>query len=234
MKLFFERISVKNLLFLVVVGCLLTGIPGRALAGVKSRTLTINTESGATIFVDGKLIGPTTAEIKVPAYSTANVRIEKAGFVTEERNYINDGNHEIPRSDYIKLEVDEAYENSFTTDIANHDIDIRTNLKEDDAWKLVSRVITTTFDVIEVTDKATGYMRTSWVTKSFKNATIRTRLIIKTGSSDPLVYKAKLVSEIGKAGATAGQDENFKPWDRVLRTFENVIPDLQSRLGKQQ
>ena len=154
--------------------------------------------------------------------------------MTEERNYINDGNHEIPRADFIKLEVDEAYENSFTTDLVNRDKDIHTNLKEDDAWKLVSRVVTSYFDVIEVTDKATGYMRTSWVTKNFKNATIRTRLIIKTGSSDPLFYQAKLVSEIGKAGATANQDESFKPWDRALRTFENVIPDLQSRLGKQQ
>lgn len=227
-------VSAKYALFFIIAGCLLFGGATVASAGVKSRTITINTETGAKIWVDGKLIGPTTAEIKVPAYGTANVRVEKTGYVTEERNYINDGNHEIPRSDYIKLEVDEAYENSFTTDIVNHDIDIKTNLKEDDAWKLVSRIITTTFDVIEVTDKATGYMRTSWVTKSFKNATIRTRIIIKTGSSDPLVYKAKLVSEIGKAGATASQDENFKPWDRALRTFENVIPDLQSRLGKQQ
>ena len=232
MKLSFARISIKNTLFSIVALCLLFGWSNHAWAGVKSRTITINTETGATIYVDGKLIGSTTTEIKVPAYGNANVKVEKAGFVTEERNYINDGNHEIPRADFIKLEVDEAYENSFTTDLVNHDIDIRTNLKEDDAWKLVSRIITTTFDVIEVTDKATGYMRTSWVTKAFKNATIRTRLIIKTGSSDPLIYKAKLVSEIGKPGSTASQDENFKPWDRALRTFENVIPDLQSRLGK--
>lgn len=201
-------------------------------AGVKSKKLTINTESGAKIYVDGKLIAPTSAEIKIEAYSTANVRIEKPGFVTEERNYINDGNHEIPRAEFIKMETDEAYQNSFTADMSNHDIDLKTNLKEDDAWKLVSRIITGSFDVIEVTDKATGYMRTSWVTKSFKNATIRTRLIIKTGSSDPLVYKAKLVSEIGKPGSSASQDDAFKPWDRVLRSFENVIPDLQSRLGK--
>ena len=184
------------------------------------------------IIVDGKQIATTTTEIKVLPYTSTNVRVEKVGYVTEERNYLNDGAHEIPRADFIKLEVDDAYQNSFTTDLANHDIDIKTGLKEDDTWKLISRIITSTFDVIEVTDKATGYMRTAWVMKSFKSATIRTRLIIKTGSSDPLVYKAKLVSEIGKPGATASQDENFKSWDRVLRTFENVIPDLQSRLGK--
>jgi hypothetical protein len=152
--------------------------------------------------------------------------------VTQEKKYVNDGTIEIPRQDYIKLEVNEAYEHAFNTDLVNHDIDIQTNLKEDDAWKLMSRIIMSDFDVIEVTDKATGYMRTSWAVKYFKNATVRTRLILKTGSSDPLIYKVKLVSEIGKGGATASQDDLFKPWDHALRTFENLIPELQSRLAK--
>lgn len=219
----------KPFLFLLSL-CLFAGM--QSWAGVRDKRLTINTENGAKIYVNGKLIAPTTAEFVVEAYTTANVKVEKPGFVTEERNYINDGNHEIPRAEFIKLDVDEAWENSSSSDVANHDIDIKTNLKEDDAWKLISRIITGNFDVIEVTDKATGYMRTSWVVKTFKNATVRTRLIIKTGSSDPLIYKAKLVSEIGRVGATAGQDESFKPWDRVLRSYENMIPDLQSRLGK--
>jgi hypothetical protein len=203
-----------------------------ATAKIKTKKVVVSSDAGAKIFVNGTAVGTGTTEIKVPPYSTINVRVEKVGFVTEEKNYVNDDQHELPKTDYIKLEIDDAYENSFTADIANRDIDIKTNLKEDDAWKLISRIITGSFDVIQVTDKATGYMCTSWVVKSFKAATIRTRLIIKTGSSDPLVYQAKLVSEIGKPGAAGNQDEMFKPWDRVLRTFENVVPDLQSRLGK--
>ncbi len=202
-------------------------------AKVKSRKITISAENGAKIYVNGTLIGGTTTEIKVAANSRSNVRIEKIGFIPEERNYINDDQHKLPQSEFVKLEPDDAYENSFTTDVANRDIDIKTNLKEDDAWKLVSRIITGYFDVIQVTDKATGYMCTAWVVKNFKAGTIRTRMIIKTGSTEPLVYQAKLVSEIGPAGASANADEHYKPWDRVLRTFENAIPDLQSRLGKQ-
>ena len=225
-------ISFRNILFFIITAGLVFLIPNNSLAKVKPKKLVINTENGAKIYVDGKMIGATTTEIKIGAYATVNVRVEKIGFITEERNFMNDDAHEIPKTYYIKLDADDAYEQSFTTDIANHDIDIKTNQKEDDAWKLISRIITNSFDVIQVTDKATGYMCTAWTVKNFRAATVRTRLIIKTGSSEPLIYKAKLVSEIGKAGVSANQDENFKPWDRVLRTYENVITDLQSRLGK--
>ena len=199
---------------------------------IKSKKVVINTESNANIFVDGKQVATTTTTIKVPPNSTVNVRVEKAGYITQERNYVNDGNHIIPEKDYIQLEKDDALENSLITDLANHDIDIRVNKSEEEAWKLVNRIITGYFDVIAVTDKATGYMCTAWVVKSFKAATIRTRLIIKTGNSDPLTYKAKIVSEIAKAGTSASADESFRAWDRLLRSFENVIPDLQSRLSK--
>ena len=140
--------------------------------------------------------------------------------------------HEIPSTDYIQLEKDDAYESSLTTDLANRDIDIRTSHNEDDSWKLIARIITNNFDVIQISDKATGYMCTAWVVKNYKAATIRTRLIIKTTSNDPLSYKGKLISEIAPSGTSSSHDENFKAWDRLLRSFENVMPELQSRLGK--
>lgn len=226
------RSNLKNLFTCIFSAVLLLSFSTEGIAKAKSKKVALTTESGAKIFVNGTMIGATSTEIKVPAYSTVNVKVEKVGYITEERNFVNDDQHEIPKSYFIKLEADDAFENSFTTDIANHDIDIKTPQKEDEAWKLINRIITNSFDVIQVTDKATGYMCTAWVVKNFRAGTIRTRLIIKTGNSDPLVYKAKLVSERGPAGISANQDENFKPWDRVLRTFENVIPDLQSRLGR--
>lgn len=206
--------------------------PNTLYAKVRPKKITINTENDAKIFVDGKLVNNTSTEIKVGAYAQVNVRVEKAGYITQERNYINDGKHTLPSTDYIKLEKDDAYENSMVTNLANQDIDVRTSHNEDDSWKLINRIITGYFDVIAVTDKATGYMCTAWVVKSFKAATIRTRLIIKTGNTDPLTYKAKLVSEIAPPGVAASSDESFRNWDRLLRTFENVVPELQSRLIK--
>ncbi|MBS1588936.1 MAG: hypothetical protein JST52_04915 [Bacteroidetes bacterium] len=201
-------------------------------ARLRTKKITINTDPDVKLYVNGKLVGTGTTVIKVEPSSSVNVRAERVGFITQERNYINDVSHDLPSTDYMKMEKDDAYENSFVTNLANQDIDIRTSHSEDDAWKLISRIITNSFDVIQVTDKTTGYMCTAWVVKNFKAATIRTRLIIKTGSSDPLTYKAKLVSEIAPAGTSANADESFRQWDRLLRSFENVVSELQSRLGK--
>ena len=206
--------------------------PNEVSARLKTKKIIVNSDPDSKIYVDGKLVGSTTTTIKVEPNSTVNVKVEKTGFITLERNYVNDERHDLPKTDYLKMEKDDAYENSFVTNLANQDVDIRTSRPEEDAWKLIARIITNSFDVIQVTDKATGYMCTAWVVKNFKAATIRTRLIVKTASSDPLMYKAKLVSEIAPANTSGSADEAFRSWDRVLRSFENVVPDLQSRLGK--
>ncbi len=199
-------------------------------AFARKRKVTINADNDAKIFVDGKLVSTGTAKVIVLDNSTVNVRIEKNGFITSERNYINNGKNEIPATDFIKLEVDDAYENSFTTDLANRDIDLKTDKNEEEAWKLINRIVASQFDVIEVTDKTTGYLRTAWIVKKFKSATVRTRLIIKSGTNNS--FKVKLVSEIGSVSASSRDDESFKSWDRLLRSFENIIQELQSRLGK--
>lgn len=224
MKKFFLKLFLISLCFISTAF--------KAEARPHTKKITINTEVDAKIFVDGKQISVTSTQIKVEPYATVNVRVEKIGFITQERNYVNDDKHELPKTDYIQLEKDDAYESSLMTDLANRDIDIRTGHNEDESWKLIARIITNNFDVIQISDKATGYMCTAWVVKNFKSATTRTRLIIKTASSDPLVYKAKLISEIAPSGTSSSHDENFRSWDRVLRSFENVVPELQSRLGK--
>ena len=195
----------------------------------RSKVVRVSTDAGANVFLNGKQV---TAPVKiiVKPGSDMYLKIEKIGFITEERVYSY--NQTEDKKEYIKLRKDDAYENSFVTNLANQDIDIRASRDEDESWVLLSRIITGYFDVIAITDKVTGYMCTAWSVKSFNAATIRTRLIIKTSSADPLIYKAKLVSEIAPPGTSGSADENFRKWDRVLRTYENVIPDLQSRLGK--
>ncbi|MBK6330068.1 MAG: hypothetical protein IPF62_05885 [Bacteroidetes bacterium] len=200
-------------------------------AFARKRKITINADNDAKIYVDGKLVSSGTAKVIVGDNSTLNVRIEKTGFITAERNYINNEKNELPATDFVKLEVDDAYENSFTTDLANRDIDLKQK-KNEEARKLINRIVASQFDVIEVTDKTTGYLRTASDSEKFKSATIRTRLIIKSGNSSNLAFKVKLVSEIGSVNASSRDDESFKSWDRLLRSFENIIQELQSRLGK--
>jgi len=194
----------------------------------RSKIVRVSTDAGANVYLNGQQV---TAPVKIVVKpgSDMYLKIEKIGFITEERVYSY--NQTEDKKEYIKLHKDDAYENSFVTNLANQDIDIRASRDEDESWVLLSRIITSYFDVIAITDKVTGYMCTAWSVKSFNAATIRTRLIIKTSSVDPLIYKAKLVSEIAPPGSSGSADEAFRKWDRVLRTYENVIPDLQSRLG---
>src|SRR5690606_12066508 len=167
----------------------------------KKRTVTISTEAGANLFVDGKQV-TAPAKIKIDKYATVNVRVDKTGFVTEIRNYENNGKNVIPKTDFIQLTKDEAYENSFVTNLANQDIDIRPSRSTDESWILLNRIVTGSFDVIAIMDKSTGYMATAWSAKAFNSGVVRTRLIVKTGNTDPLEYKAKLVSEIAPPGTS--------------------------------
>ena len=197
-----------------------------------SKKVVVSSDADAKIYVDGKLVSSGSTKIGVPKNSTVHVKVEKTGFIPQERNYTNYRKSVLPKRDFIKLETDDAWESSLNTDLANRDVDIRTDKPEDDAWKLISQILTSYFDVLEVTDKNSGYMRTSWVQKNFKASTIRTRLIIKLGNTEPLTYRVKLISETARPGTSVKNDEVFKQWDRLLRTYEPIINELQSRLTK--
>jgi hypothetical protein len=204
-----------------------------AVAGKKVIMLSTS-ENDAEIHIDGKLMGKGNTEVVVLKNSCVTVQVKKVGFLTETISFCNKKNHaEPPKSYYFQMERDDAYDASVQTDIANIDIELKTDKTEVEAWKLISMIITTYFDVIEVTDRETGYLRTSWEVKSFKQNTIRTRMIVKLGTADPLSYKIKLVSEESFAPNTSVKsDELYREWDRVLRKFQNVIDELQSRLSK--
>lgn len=86
-------------------------------------------------------------------------------------------------------------------------------------------------DVIEMTDKETGYLRTAWSLQTFKQNTIRTRIIVKESSINPLAFKVKLISEeSGEAMTSVKSDHLYKEWDRVLRSYNNTISEFQARI----
>lgn len=190
-------------------------------------------ENDANIFVDGKLMGKGQVEVVVLKNSCVTVRAEKVGYLMEQVKFCNMRSAaKPPKSYYLEMKRDDAYDASIKSDIANIDIEIPTKYDELEAWRLMSQIITSYFDIIEVTDRETGYMRTSWVIQSFKQNTIRTRVIVKLGSTNPLTYKVKLVSEQSRrSGTSVKSDELFREWDRVLRKYETIISELQTRLS---
>jgi len=172
------------LLFLV-----LALVSSASFAGKKVVKLGVS-EPDAKIYLDGKLMGTGQLDIVVLSYSCVNVKIEKVGYLTENITFCYKPNYAPPpKTYYVEMKKDDAFDATEATDMANIDIEIKTNKPELDAWKLISQIITSYFDVIEVTDRETGYLRTAWVVQTFKQNTIRTRVIVKLGSSDPLAYK---------------------------------------------
>lgn len=201
-------------------------------AGIKKVDINCS-EPDAQIFQDGKLVGVGTASILVKAYSESSVIAKKEGFFDCVHVFYNDREHpKTPSFFQMTMTKDDAFESSTSTDIANNDIDIKSDKKEDKVWKLISEVITSNFDILEVTDKSSGYIRTAWVVQSFKKNTIRTRVILKSASSDNASnFKIKIISEYAEApNVSAKDDEKFKPWSRILKKYSNLIPEIQSRV----
>ena len=189
--------------------------------------------SSARIFVDGKYVTSGSTILKIGQDSRVNVQVKEPGYLMEERNYMYNGLIELPKEDHIQLSKDEAFHSSFNTDFANTAFSLYPARKESETWRILSQIITSYFDVLEVMDLNTGYMRTAWVSKNFNSGTVRTRAIIKMGGSAPLSYKIKLVSEFSDIpGASIKEDENFQEWDRILRVYEPMVSELQSRLKK--
>jgi hypothetical protein len=189
-------------------------------------------ESDAEIWINGKLLGKGNLEIVVPSKGCITVVVKKVGFLTEQIDFCNKkGMAKPPKSYYMQLKRDDAFDASIQTDIANIDIELRCTISKNKAWKLINQIILSNIDVIEMTDKETGYLRTAWSLKTFKQNTIRTRIIVKQTSDNPLTFKVKLISEESRHPLTSVKsDELYKEWDRILRSYSNVIPELQARI----
>jgi len=200
---------------------------------LKDRQISIRTTpEDASIKIDGRIMGSGEYKVRVPYNQCVEVIIEKAGYVISKKNYCNeDGVQPPPVSEHLILKIDEAFTSSVQSDQANLNFTIETSRPEEDAWKILSQITMNYFDNIELADKETGYIRTSWNSKNFLNNTIRTRIIVKQADISPLKYTIKLVSEYsGEAKTSVKEDESFLPWDRILNTYKDVISEYQSRL----
>lgn len=192
------------------------------------------TEPKAKIFANGQEMGVGTAKIKVKAYSSVVVEVILPGFLSRKIVYYNDNEHpKLDKAYTVTLYKDESYESSINGEnIANENININSSKDEDKSWKVMSEVVTNSFDILETSDKSTGYIRTAWQVQNFDENTIRTRIIVKGSSTESKAsYKIKLISEVAdKSGVSVKEDDMFKPWDRILKKYSNIIPELQERL----
>lgn len=217
-----HRLIALGILLFLFVGCSTT------------RVMKITTsEPDAKIYVDNELKGTGTASVPIAENEKVTTRVEKQGFVTWIGSFSNMPGKTFQYKSNITLDKDQAYDASVQSDMANVDFSqvVSKKLSEEQAWKLVNNIVTNYFDEVEISDKATGYLKTNWVVTPFNSGKVRTRIIVKGGNSDPLTYKIKLVSEqTNDPNASVKDDEKFKTWDRILKKYRDVIQEFQTRL----
>ncbi len=195
-------------------------------------------ESDAEIYVNGEKLGPAPQTIEIHHEECKTIEVRKIGFLTETRKWCiglkDKGIQQPNKKEHIILRKDDAYDGSAKTGNANTDfaVEINKKLTGDDAWKIGNLIIKTYIDDIVQTDINTSYLMTAWKVQTFSGKTIRTRIIMKLGNSKPLTYKVKIESQYSDdEKASAKDDEKFKDWDRILKKYENLISEFQSRLG---
>jgi len=190
--------------------------------------------SEAELKVNGRVVGRGEFQVSVNEGLCADVVVALEGFVTEKRQYCNQTNAPVPPAEeHFQLALDEAFSISLRSDQANVNFTLEVNPTRtvDQAWKTIFQVVVNHFDVIEMSDKETGYLRTAWKVRNFPHNTIRTRVICYLGDAAPLKYIIKIQSEYsGEANTSVKCDDCFHEWDRVLSSYKDIITELQARL----
>lgn len=220
--------------------CSKDGIPEPPIAdrlALTSRMVTFNAPDLAKIYVDEKYAGSGAFALKIPEGDCVKVRVEQPSFLPFTKEYCVRDNAQVPPLvQPVALIPDDSFAASVASDQANVNITLEVaKLKtEEQAWKLLSSIVLSHFDVLENSDSQTGYLRTAWQLKSYgdgNQVVIRTRIIVKRVGDEPLRYSVKIVSERNKfAGVSVKEDENFIPWDRLLNTYKDVVSEMQARL----
>ncbi|GAB3203571.1 hypothetical protein ABID22_002122 [Pontibacter aydingkolensis] len=210
--------------------------PIRFRAALEDRLIKITTApADANIEVAGKVLGVGKYDLKVPKNSCVELRVTKDGFIRYVKNYCNQLNmQEPPLTEFVEMVEDEAYNSSISTDMANVRITVPVNksISSESAWKILSSIITRSYDVLETVDYNTGYLTTAWQVQNFNGmSTIRTRMIVSGGgNADELTYVVKIVSQRADGVTSVKDDQLFTDWGRLLKRYGGIVEEIQSRL----
>jgi hypothetical protein len=134
-------------------------------------------------------------------------------------------------SDQLQQEVIQVTK---TSDAANNwlRIQLDPSIAPDVAWQKLMDSVTGYYPDLEMIDVPSGYLRSVYTTRQFgqpgaKNSfQVRTRFVCTIASKTPLIYKIKIESE-----EAAPPYMDWAPFDRVFNQDQQVIEELQGRLG---
>lgn len=193
--------------------------------GGKVKTINVVPDK-AKIIMGGAEVGQGSYSLNMGRQDYVMLRLTCPGYVDRVvRVYRKDKRNAIT----FTLEEDESFSASeANSDLANKymTVNVREGLDEDIVWKRLVLTISELFPNLEVNDKESGWIRSSWEVERFAYVTVRTRIEIKEvmGFETPR-YRVRLQSEIA-SNECGTHDECFKAWDRVLKTYHQAINDL--------
>ncbi len=210
----------------------------------KKKTLKISViPSDAQISVDGNYVGTGVVEITLDNSDFIAIKLEKEGYITQEvKFYKSDKRNAVSYT----MRPDKFWEASVPSGLVNKFFtvtvspDYYTKNKEgkiisDKAWKLIHQILLNYFDEMQTTDISSGFIQTPWQYERFSESrqAVRTRVTVKQSgiSEDELVFQIKISSE--QAPIFGMDNENsYREVVRVLKKFEPLISEFQSRLSK--
>lgn len=199
--------------------------------------------SNATIKVNGSYYGEGSAKVTIKKKDFISLECSAPGYETlTTRIYGNDGRKTIE----IKLKEDMLIKQTAESSVANNFFTIQVNksLYSDNkktgkrnseaAWKMAHSVLLKYFDEIMTSDVASGFIQTPWLYKNYVEAgkTLRHRVTVKESNiGGDLTFQIKLSSEIAPTQAR-GKEEAFTETNRVMKEFETLVSEFQTRLGE--
>lgn len=136
-----------------------------------------------------------------------------------------------------ELSKDPAYTASEPgADIANKrfEVMVRKGKTRDDAVQRMKYYISELFETLEINDNVSGWYRTAWNAEEFPDKIVRSRIEIKEipdNGDGQLKFKLLLQSQVAvKNGPkdNAKKEEDFHPWDRVLKKYSKLLSDIRN------
>lgn len=199
--------------------------------------------SEATIKVNGSYYGEGSAVLKIKKNDFVSLECSCPGYETlNTRIYGNDERKTIE----IKLKEDMLLKQTAESSVANNffSVKVNKNLYSDDpatgkrnsenAWKMAHSVLLKYFDEIMTSDAASGFIQTPWLYKNYVEAgkTLRTRVTVKESNiGGDLTFQIKMASEMAPIQGRS-REESFLETNRIMKEFETLISEFQSRLGE--
>ncbi len=199
--------------------------------------------SEATIKVNGSYYGEGSAVLKIKKNDFVSLECSCPGYETlNTRIYGNDDRKTIE----IKLKEDMLLKQTLESSVANSffSVKVNKNLYSDNpatgkrnaenAWKMAHSVLLKYFDEIMTSDAASGFIQTPWLYKNYVEAgkTLRTRVTIKESNiGGDLTFQIKMSSEMAPIQGRS-REESFLETNRIMKEFETLISEFQSRLGE--